>query len=284
VCWDSFWAGSSVGDLLHALTEWDRAAFLWLNRHTAHPVLDRLMPLATDLGLGYVQAALAVAAAVWMGVRLQEAGRRTALAAAAVAGGLGMGIGLAITERSPWAALLFAAALALEWAAGGVRGVVPLLRARAGWLWPLLLALALSGLAATALKQIPRERPWWFYERQRAQGRLLDARVRTVPGVYPLKVRGFPSGHTATTVALATVFTGLALRSRRRLRVAAGLWALAAVVAFSRIYLASHWPLDVIGGALLGVACGLVALRLARADLARAAGGASGRAHAGDGG
>jgi len=68
----------------------------------------------------------------------------------------------------------------------------------------------------------------------------------------------FPSGHTAA--AFAVVF---ALR-------AAGspLWlpalALAALTAFSRLYLYVHWPSDILGGILLGAAVGWAGARLAK--------------------
>ena len=60
----------------------------------------------------------------------------------------------------------------------------------------------------------------------------------------------FPSGHTAA--AFAVVF---ALRAS-----GSPLWrpalALAAVTAFSRLYLYVHWPTDILGGILLGAAVG----------------------------
>ena len=136
--------------------------------------------------------------------------------------------------------------------------------ARRSWIAPLLLSYALGGIAATALKTIPRERPWWFYVHQHERGLDTDVRVLTVEGVYPLKVRGFPSGHTATTVGMATVLTWLYSRRRYGPLMAAGLWVLAGIVALSRIYLASHWPLDIVGGAALGILSGIVSVLICR--------------------
>jgi membrane-associated phospholipid phosphatase len=129
------------------------------------------------------------------------------------------------------------------------------------WLVPMVLAFAISGLGATIFKQsIERDRPFWFYSHNES-GRALNVTVRTVPERPPMRVRGFVSGHTATSVALVTTATAL-LWGRRKRALLAGFWALVVVISFSRIYLADHWPLDVVAGAILGLFSSAAALGL----------------------
>jgi undecaprenyl-diphosphatase len=70
----------------------------------------------------------------------------------------------------------------------------------------------------------------------------------------------FPSGHAAGAFVLATV---IGLKVRRMLPLMA---ALALIVAFSRVYIGVHYPLDVIAGSLIGILIGLFAVNL---DLGR---------------
>ena len=62
----------------------------------------------------------------------------------------------------------------------------------------------------------------------------------------------FPSAHAATSFAGARVYTRLGLP-------AAPLYALAALLAASRLYLGVHYPSDILGGVLLGTATAAVA-------------------------
>ena len=104
----------------------------------------------------------------------------------------------------------------------------------------------LGGLAAGVLvgnvclkNLIARPRPCWLDE----SVRLLIAS----PTDY-----SFPSGHTLSSVIGATILT----KTDRRFGYAA--IPLAALIAFSRLYLYVHFPSDVLAAAVLGVAIGLL--------------------------
>jgi len=116
---------------------------------------------------------------------------------------------------------------------------VPRLRAPA---WQVVLAVVLAqGVVDWGIKPlIARPRPF-----------VSDASSRVVG--YQPPTYSFPSGHAASSFAAATVLA-FAL-SRRR---AATAWILAATVAFSRIYIGVHYPLDVVVGALIGMLLGVL--------------------------
>ena len=69
----------------------------------------------------------------------------------------------------------------------------------------------------------------------------------------------FPSGHASSSFACATVLAAYAPRWR------VPLFVLAALIGWSRIYVAAHYPLDVLVGAVLGVIVGFATLTLVRA-------------------
>jgi len=68
----------------------------------------------------------------------------------------------------------------------------------------------------------------------------------------------FPSGHATMSFACATVLAVLEPRT------APLLFTLAAAIAYSRLYLGVHWPVDVLAGAALGVATSLLLLAIDR--------------------
>ena len=107
--------------------------------------------------------------------------------------------------------------------------------------WLTLVAVALADWSAMGIKAlVDRDRPPLDY----AEPKTL------VPVPHDAS---FPSGHAATSFAAATTL------SFAFPRLAPALFVLAAAVAFSRVYVGVHYPLDVIGGAALGV---LVAVAL----------------------
>jgi undecaprenyl-diphosphatase len=66
----------------------------------------------------------------------------------------------------------------------------------------------------------------------------------------------FPSGHASMSFACAYALSRLAPR------LTPFLYVLAALIAFSRIYVGVHYPLDVLAGALLGTVVAIALLRL----------------------
>jgi undecaprenyl-diphosphatase len=74
--------------------------------------------------------------------------------------------------------------------------------------------------------------------------------------VYQPTDPSFPSGHTEGSFAAAAVLG----RRYSKLILPLGLFAMA--VGFGRIYYGVHWPLDVIGGAVIGIFIGLIASTL----------------------
>jgi membrane-associated phospholipid phosphatase len=68
----------------------------------------------------------------------------------------------------------------------------------------------------------------------------------------------FPSGHATAAFACATVIAW------RAPRLAFPSFVLAGAIAWSRIYVGVHWPVDVLGGAALGILIATALLMLVR--------------------
>jgi undecaprenyl-diphosphatase len=124
------------------------------------------------------------------------------------------------------------------------------------WRRPLILlavlsAVILADLTALGLRRaVGRPRPWRRYAEPPPLGH--------VP-----KDPSFPSGHTAIAFACATIL------SYYRPRWAPAFFLLAVAIGFSRVYVGVHYPLDVLGGAVLGLLCGGIVIALLRLEAAR---------------
>jgi membrane-associated phospholipid phosphatase len=128
------------------------------------------------------------------------------------------------------------------------------------------LAVVLGGyLAGVALEFVKL-----FVERARPE-EVLGAQVQLSHSRSWSHIASFPSGHMIVTVALAAVAAAVAPRLRPVLI------GYVAAVGFSRILFGSHFPLDVVVGAVVGYEVGLFAValvasaRLLPAHLARTA-------------
>ena len=121
------------------------------------------------------------------------------------------------------------------------------------WLWTRVgAAILISESISGALKEwVERDRP-----------AVADPEPETLvelPATF-----SFPSGHATVSFACATT---LALAVPR---LAVPLYALAVAISCSRVYVGVHYPLDVLAGAVLGVAIA-IALRTLAAALRRSA-------------
>ncbi|MGH8977894.1 MAG: phosphatase PAP2 family protein [Acidimicrobiia bacterium] len=117
----------------------------------------------------------------------------------------------------------------------------------AAYVWGIRRALAVlaSGVAAWFLAKVVKD----AIERGRPPRYIPDIDVREGSGAG----LGFVSGHTAVAFAIATALLPVLPRWGR-----VTAYALATVVGVARLVYGVHFPLDVVGGACLGIMCGCV--------------------------
>lgn len=133
----------------------------------------------------------------------------------------------------------------IVWAAIAAVVAVARRRRRDFVLVPLSLLLA-SGVADYVIKPaVDRQRPF------------VDTPSIHVIGGRPDDA-SFPSGHAANAFASALVLSAIVPAGR------IAWWALAIAIGYSRIYLGVHYPLDVLGGAAVGLACAAIVLEITK--------------------
>ncbi|MEI7526273.1 MAG: phosphatase PAP2 family protein [Mariniphaga sp.] len=84
--------------------------------------------------------------------------------------------------------------------------------------------------------------------------------LHLVPGYDPPTLSTFPSGHTATAFSVG-LYLSFLIKNRA---VKFLLFVLAVGVGYSRMYLAAHFPLDVLAGAAIGVFTTLICFDIGR--------------------
>jgi glycosyltransferase 2 family protein len=131
----------------------------------------------------------------------------------------------------------------------GVIGAVPLVAVLA--LATRRLRLALDAVLAAGSIYLIAKLVKEFVQRGRPQTLLEDVHILGEPA----RGLGYVSGHSAVAVALATVASPYLGRRARRVA-----WVLAGCVCLARMYVGSHLPYDVVGGAALGWAAGSLVL------------------------
>ena len=202
----------------------DQQLEILINRDWVAPWADRLLSFLADFGAWAPWLILLLV----LGVIFGNFHLRAALLAAGLAVGLSDGVGVNLLKHT-------VGRPRPSQVEPGVR-VVELGRAACG-------LPKIAGIASEPIVKFPNG-----MEKPASLGQLTVAQ--------PVTGRSFPSGHAANNMAVATVLI-LFFGWRGALYLP-----LALLIAYSRIYTGSHWPLDVVGGMVLGIVGGVFATRL----------------------
>lgn len=91
---------------------------------------------------------------------------------------------------------------------------------------------------------LARMRPCWVYDLSQIGKEMLIK----LPKDY-----SFPSGHTMNGVTASMVILFYSVKNKKTILAGIGAVLMAAIIAFSRMYLFVHWPTDIMVGALVGL-------------------------------
>lgn len=111
----------------------------------------------------------------------------------------------------------------------------------------------LTGLTALILSLLMLVfKQWLFKGLPRPRAFFGDSvSLHFVEGVEVYYANTFPSGHTATAFAIAAILASLSGKDKKTM--SAGLFILACLAGFSRVYLMQHFLVDVFAGAAVGL-------------------------------
>ncbi len=123
----------------------------------------------------------------------------------------------------------------------------------------LMLVILVTALASLQLKNIVyRDRPDYEFK---VEGLEYKVELDTIA----VSSSSYPSGHASWSTAFALVMSYM-LREKRIGRMSIGmlLWIYPILISFSRVYVGAHYPMDVVGGTLLGLIVGNFMARIFR--------------------
>lgn len=123
--------------------------------------------------------------------------------------------------------------------------------AKMGWMMGVALLLGLVVCNFTLKPLIARPRPytWEGYEALR----MIELQSE----------KSFPSGHSVAVFEMALAVAYSTRKHGKIWGVIAYLYAI--LIAFSRLYVGVHYPTDIIGGAIVGTVCGILAVVIVKA-------------------
>lgn len=127
--------------------------------------------------------------------------------------------------------------------------IVAFLFIRYKWASLLAISFVLSSLAAQLLKQFvfqDQKRPFLFFQERGLE-------ILHSESLEMFNQNSFPSGHTTTAFAMLFLLGHIFKRQ-------ALFFAIALLVGFSRIYLAQHFPVDVLAGSFIGIFCSMLTI------------------------
>ncbi len=121
--------------------------------------------------------------------------------------------------------------------------------AKMGWMMGVALLLGLLVCNITIKPLIARDRPYLFEEL-----RIIEEQSD----------KSFPSGHTVAVFEMAFAVSYYCIKKKKKVWALVA-YALALLIAYSRLYVGVHYPTDVFAGMIIGTVCGILGVVIVNA-------------------